>query len=154
MKSVAALAVLIAGQALAAPRAHPRLQVDAALIGQIRGMRDAQDPSDRLQKAFDLRQGYAALLVKTLAPSGFRYRVVGGREPAETADADLYGSGKNAQHFHRHLMDFSVKDFSEGVMPGHKSANCAPAFAIEAYAQENIPTFEPGHGRWRVSVFS
>jgi len=49
-------------------------------------------------------------------------------------------------------MDFWVRDFSEGVLPGHKSMNWPPAFAIEAYAQENIPTYEPGYGRWRVEL--
>jgi hypothetical protein len=113
---------------------------------------DDSDPSDKNQTTCDLRKGYAALLVKTLAPSAFRYRLIGGREPAATPDADLYASKKNAQHFHRHLMDFWVRDFSEGVLPGHKSMNWAPAFAIEAYAQEYIPTYEPGYGRWRVEL--
>jgi len=113
---------------------------------------DDTDPSDKNQKTFDLRKGYAALLVKTLEPSAFRYRLVGGREPADAPDRDLYGAHRNAQHFHRHLMDFWVRDFSEGVLPGHKSMNWPPAFAIEAYAQENIPTYEPGYGRWRVEL--
>ena len=113
---------------------------------------DDSDKSDKRQTTFDLRKGYAALLVRTLAPAGFRYRVVGGRDPADTPDNDLYGSKKNAEHFHRHIADFWVKDFSEGVLPGHKSENWAPAFPIEAYAQEYIPTYEPGYGRWRVEL--
>ena len=49
-------------------------------------------------------------------------------------------------------MDFWVKDFSEGVLPGHKSVNWAPAFPIESYAQEYIPTYNPGYGRWRIEL--
>ncbi len=113
---------------------------------------DDTDPSDKRQTTFDLRKGYAALLMKTLEPASFHYRIVGGREPSDTPDADLYGSEKNAEHFHRHIMDFWVKDFSEGVLPGHKSENWAPAFPIESYAQEYIPTYEPGYGRWRVEL--
>jgi hypothetical protein len=45
-----------------------------------------------------------------------------------------------------------VKDFSEGVLPGHKSVNWAPAFPIESYAQEYVPTYGPGYGRWRVEL--
>lgn len=119
---------------------------------QLKIVVDDTDPSDKRQTTFDLRKGYAALLMKTLAPAGFRYRILGGREPADTPDADLYGLHKNAEHFHRHLMDFWVKDFSEGVLPGHKSENWAPAFPIESYAQEYIPTYEPGYGRWRVEL--
>jgi hypothetical protein len=91
-------------------------------------------------------------LVKTGSPADFRYRVIGGREPADTPDMDLYGSHRNAEHFHRHIADFWVRDFGEGVLPGHKSENWAPAFPIEAYAQEYIPTYEPGYGRWRVEL--
>ncbi len=113
---------------------------------------DDRDPSDKRQTTFDLRKEYAALLVKTLSPTSFRYRIVGGREPAETPDVDLYGSHKNAGHFHRHVMDFWVRDFSEGVLPGHRSENWAPAFPIESFAQEYISTYEPGYGRWRVEL--
>jgi hypothetical protein len=113
---------------------------------------DDSDKSDKQQTTFDLRKGYAALLMKTLAPTGFRYRIVGGRDAADTPDVDLYGVHKNAQHFHRHIADFWVRDFSEGVLPGHKSENWAPAFPIESYAQEYIPTYEPGYGRWRVEL--
>ena len=113
---------------------------------------DDTDPSDKKQTSYDLRKGYAALLMKTLNPGALRYRLIGGREPAETADSDLYGSGKNAAQFHRHVMDFWVKDYSEGVLPGHKSVNWAPAFPIESYAQEYIPTYNGGYGRWRIEL--
>jgi hypothetical protein len=113
---------------------------------------DDSDPSDKRQTTFDLRKGYAALLVKTLSPAEFRYRIVGGREAADAPDADLYGAHKNAEHFHRHVMDFWVKDFSESELPGHKSMNWPPAFPIEAFAREYIPTYEPGYGRWRVEL--
>ena len=119
---------------------------------QLKIVVDDSDKSDKQQITFDLRKGYAALLMKTLAPAGFRYRIVGGRDPADTPDGDLYGSHKNAEHFHRHIADFWVKDFSEGVLPGHKSENWAPAFPIESYAQEYMSTYEPGYGRWRVEL--
>jgi hypothetical protein len=113
---------------------------------------DDADRSDAHQTNFDLRKGYAALLVKTVFPENFRYRVIGGREPADTPDIDLYGFGMNAQHYHRHIKDFWVKDFSEGVLPGHKSENWAPAFPIEAYADLYIPVYGPGYGRWRLEL--
>ncbi len=58
-------------------------------VDQARIVVDDTDPSDARQTTFDLRSAYAALLVKTLFPGSFRYRVVGGREPAYTPDADL-----------------------------------------------------------------
>ena len=57
---------------------------------------DDADRSDKRQTTFDLRKGYAALLVKTVFPEHFRYRVVGGRDAADTPDTDLYGMAKNA----------------------------------------------------------
>jgi hypothetical protein len=48
--------------------------------------------------------------------------------------------------------DFWVRDFSEGVLPGHKSFNWAPAFAIEAFADEYVPLYGPGYGRWRIEL--
>jgi len=48
--------------------------------------------------------------------------------------------------------DFWVRDFSEGVLPGHKSFNWAPAFAIEAFAEEYVPVYGPGYGRWRIEL--
>ena len=45
-----------------------------------------------------------------------------------------------------------MKDFSEGVLPGHKSENWAPAFPIESYAEQYIPVFGPGYGRWRLEL--
>jgi hypothetical protein len=113
---------------------------------------DDADRSDQRQTTFDLRKGYAALLVKTVFPEHFRYRVVGGRDAAATPDVDLYGYGRNAGHLHRHVKDFWVKDFSEGVLPGHKSENWAPAFPIESYADPYIPVFGPGYGRWRLEL--
>ena len=113
---------------------------------------DDSDKSDKRQTTYDLRKGYAALLMKTLDPAAFRYRIVGGREPADTPDMDLYSIHKNELHLHRHIADFWVRDFSEGVLPGHKSENWAPAFPIESYAQEYMPTYEPGYGRWRVEL--
>ncbi|HSB16528.1 MAG TPA: hypothetical protein VLE22_18900 [Bryobacteraceae bacterium] len=113
---------------------------------------DDTSPSDREQTTFDLRRGYAALNVKTLFPVKFRYRKVGGREPAETPHADLYTPGRNARHLHRHVKDFWVKDFNEGVIPNHKSVNWAPERPLEAAQSEHVPVFGPGYGRWRLEV--
>ncbi|MEK7407961.1 MAG: hypothetical protein AAB225_23065 [Acidobacteriota bacterium] len=113
---------------------------------------DDTQPSDRDQTTFDLRKGYAALLLKTLFPSRFRYRKIGGREPAETPHADLYTPGRNARHYHRHLKDFWVKDFSEGVIPNHKSTNWAPERPHESAEEAYVPIYGPGYGRWRLEV--
>jgi len=80
---------------------------------------DDRDRSDARQSTFDLRRGYAALLVKTVFPEQLRYRVLGGRKAAETPDIDLYVIGKNYWHMHRHLKDFFVMDFSQGALPAH-----------------------------------
>ncbi|MCX6636280.1 MAG: hypothetical protein NT090_14550, partial [Acidobacteria bacterium] len=104
------------------------------------------------QTTFDLRQGYAALLVKTLFPAGFQYRKIGGREPADTPHPDLYVPGKTAGHLHRHVRDFWVKDFSEGAIANHKSVNWAPEAPLEIAAKEYIPVYGPGYGRWRLEV--
>jgi hypothetical protein len=121
-------------------------------VDEARVVVDDTDPSDKFQRTFDLRKGYAALLVKTLFPAQFRYRLVGGRDPAETPHADLYTPGKTAGHFHRHVKDFWVKDFSEGVIPNHKSVNWAPEAPLEVAAKEYVPVFGPGYGRWRIEV--
>jgi hypothetical protein len=113
---------------------------------------DDADRSDLHQTTFDLRKGYAALLVKTVFPEQFRYRVIGGRDAADRPHGDLYGFGRNTEHLHRHIKDFWVKDYNEGVLPGHKSVNWAPAFPIEAYAQEYLPNYGPGYGRWRLEL--
>ncbi|MDP2996709.1 MAG: hypothetical protein Q8N47_04420, partial [Bryobacterales bacterium] len=113
---------------------------------------DDTDRSDKYQTTFDLRKGYATLLVKTLFPAQFRYRKIGGREPADTPHPDLYVPGKNAGHLHRHVKDFWVKDFSEGVIPNHKSVNWAPEAPLEIAARDYIPVYGPGYGRWRLEV--
>lgn len=113
---------------------------------------DDSSPSDRDQKTFDLRRGYAALLVKALFPSALRFRKIGGREPAETPHADLYTAGSNTGHFHRHIKDFWVRDFSEGVIPNHRSANWAPEAPLEMAAKEYVPVYGPGYGRWRLEI--
>jgi hypothetical protein len=106
-------------------------------VDEARIVVDDADRSDKNQTTFDLRKGYAALLMKTLFPTGFHYRKVGGREPADT---------------HRHIRDFWVKDFSEGVIPNHESRNWPPVNPIENAAKEYIPVFGPGYGRWRLEV--
>ena len=112
---------------------------------------DAQ-PSDKNQKTFDLRCGYAALHVKTLFPAGFRYRRIGGREPSTAEHADLYNRGLNAGHYHRHIRDFWIRDFSEGVIPNHRSYNWAPERPLEIRVAEQAATFGSGYGRWRLEV--
>ena len=113
---------------------------------------DDTDPSDKNQKTFDMRSGYAALLVKTLFPAHFEYHKVGGRTPAATVHGDLFSPGKNAGHFHRHIRDFWVKDYSEGVILNHQSLNWAPEFPLELRVPENLSTYGPGYGRWRLEV--
>jgi hypothetical protein len=131
-----------------------RIDVSGAVSGadSAKIVVDDADRSDARQTTFDLRRGYAALLVRTLFPDRFRYQLIGGREPADTPHEDLYGIGKNGAHLHRHIKDFWVKDYSEGVLPGHKSENWAPAFPIEAYAEAYVPVYGPGYGRWRLEV--
>ena len=114
---------------------------------------DDTDPSDKNQTTFDLRKGYAALLVKTLSPAPFHYRKVGGREPAETGHEGLYHSDPTPGHFHRHIKDFWIKDYSEGVIPNHKSFNWAPEGPIEVMgAPAYLPVYGPGYGRWRLEI--
>jgi hypothetical protein len=113
---------------------------------------DDRQPSDKYQKTFDLRSGYAALDVKTLFPGGFRYRKIGGREPADSVHEGLYGSNQAAGHYHRHIKDFWIRDFSEGVIPNHKSINWAPERPLEARTREQTTTFVGGYGRWRLEV--
>jgi hypothetical protein len=114
---------------------------------------DDTQPSDKDQITFDMRKGYAALLLKTLFPNQFRYRKVGGREPAEESHPDGYR--KNApsyRHFHRHIKDFWVKDYNEGVIPNHRSLTWMPEFPAEAANPNYLPIFNPGYGRWRLEI--
>jgi hypothetical protein len=114
---------------------------------------DDTDPSDKNQTTFDLRRGYAALLVKTLSPAPFHYRKIGGRDPADTIHEDTYDPGRNPGHFHRHVKDFWVKDYNEGVIPNHKSFNWAPERPNETMgAPAYMPVYGPGYGRWRLEI--
>jgi hypothetical protein len=121
--------------------------VDAARI-----VVDDAQPSDKHQKTFDLRSGYAALDVRTLFPAGFRYRRIGGRAPTDAVHADLYTPGKTEGHYHRHIKDFWIKDFSEGVIPNHRSFNWAPERPLDMRAAEQATTFGSGYGRWRLEI--
>jgi hypothetical protein len=122
-------------------------------VDQARIVVDDTDPSDKDQATFDLRRGYAALLVKTLSPEPFHYRKVGGREPADTVHDDLYSPNHTAGHYHRHIKDFWIKDYSEGVIPNHKSFNWAPEGPNEAMATPPyVPVYGPGYGRWRLEI--
>lgn len=124
-------------------------------VNEARIVVDDTQPSDRDQSTVDMRKGYAALLVKTLFPNQFRYRKVGGREPAETVHRDVYkpdSSGYNKNHFHRHINDFWVKDFSEGIIPNHKSFNWIPEFPNETATSAYATIFRGGYGRWRLEV--
>lgn len=123
--------------------------------GEARIVVDDTQPSDKNQMTFDMRRGYAALMLKTLFPSEARYRLVGGREPADTAHGQVYGPDKrnvNATHFHRHIKDFWVRDFSEGILPLHKSVNWMPKAPIETAAVPYQAIFGPGYGRWRLEL--
>jgi hypothetical protein len=121
-------------------------------VGEARIVVDDTRLSDRDQKTFDLRSGYAELRVKTLFPADFRYRKIGGREPAESAHPDLFTPGLSEGHYHRHIKDFWIKDFSEGVIPNHRSLNWAPERPLEMRVAEQAATFGPGYGRWRLEV--
>jgi hypothetical protein len=113
---------------------------------------DDTKPSDKNQKTFDLRSGYAALQLKTLFPADFRYRKIGGREPSDAVHQYVFGPGEAAGHYHRHIKDFWIKDYSEGVIPNHKSRNWAPEHPLEARTKEQATTFGSGYGRWRLEV--
>jgi hypothetical protein len=119
---------------------------------QARIVVDDTQPSDRNQRTFDLRSGYAALQVKTLFPTAFRYRKIGGREPAEAVHPDVHTPDQTASHYHRHIKDFWIKDFSEGVVPNHRSVNWAPERPLEMRVPEQASTFGAGYGRWRLEV--
>lgn len=121
-------------------------------VNEARVIVDDAQPSDKNQKTFDLRTGYAEMRVKTLFPADFRYRRIGGRVPAEEAHPDLFTPGLSKGHYHRHIKDFWIKDFSEGVIPNHRSVNWAPERPLEMRTPEQASTFGPGHGRWRLEV--
>jgi hypothetical protein len=74
-----------------------------------------------------------------LFPRDFRYRKVGGRVPSDSEG-------------HRHIRDFWIQDFSEGVIPNHRSWNWAPERPLEIRTPEQAATFGPGYGRWRLEV--
>jgi hypothetical protein len=113
-------------------------------VDQARVVVDDTDPSDAKQTTFDLRGGYAELLLKTVFPVSFRYRRVGGREPAQTPHEKPYARIKDNPRV--------VRDFSEGTLPNHRSFNWAPANAIETAAAPYAPNYGPGYGRWRLEI--
>jgi hypothetical protein len=120
---------------------------------------DDKGPSSLGEITSDLRAGYAALQIKTLFPSNFRYDLIGGREASATSHQEqgqpnpsiLQGGGKG-DHMHRHLKDFWVKDYNEGVQPDHRSVNWAPVYPQETTDSLKAPTFIGGYGRWRLQV--
>ncbi len=121
---------------------------------------DGKKPANLNQVTADLRSGYAALLGKTVFPLKFRYVLIGGREPAATSHTRQYqpdpnvlqGDGPIGPHLHRHLKDFWVKDYSEGVAPDHRSMNWAPVYPQEMNRTDYNTTFSGGYGRWRIEV--
>jgi len=108
--------------------------------GEAKIVVDDTDPSDQTQKTYDMRLGYAALLMKTVFPVNCRYTKIGGREPIEAAP------------FRRHLQDFWVEDFNEGIIPNHKSLNWFPVNPIDNAAEDYTSIFGPGYGRWRLEI--
>jgi hypothetical protein len=120
---------------------------------------DDKKPGNQGQVTFDLRTGYAALQLKTLFPTNFRYDLIGGRDAAPTSHMEqfqtdpkvLQGGGKG-DHMHRHFKDFWVKDYSEGVQPDHRSQNWAPVYPQEVAYSQKGPTFIGGYGRWRLEI--
>ena len=85
---------------------------------------DDKSPSNPGEVTSDLRAGYAALEIKTLFPTAFKYDLIGGRDPA-----------------HHHVKDFWVKDYSEGTQPDHRSLNWPPNTPQEAVYPGQGPTF-------------
>jgi hypothetical protein len=120
---------------------------------------DDKNPSNTGQISADGRTGYAALQLKTLFPEKFRYDLIGGRQAAKTSHmqqgqpnpAVLEGGGAGL-HPHRHIKDFWVKDYSEGVQPDHRSLNWPPVYPQEVSMQMKGATFIGGYGRWRLEV--
>jgi hypothetical protein len=116
---------------------------------------DDSDRSDKNQTTFDMRKGYAALLLRTLLPNPVAYRVVGGRDPADTAHPDVYSPDSynlNRTHLHRHIKDFWVRDFSESRIPNHRSFDWMPESPPEVAASPYDSIFGPGYGRWRLEI--
>lgn len=136
--------------------------VDQLEVGtdQFKVIVDGKHPANLNEVSADLRNGYAALLGKTLFPLKFRYVLIGGREPGATSHTRQYqpdpnvlqGEGAVGPHLHRHLKDFWVKDYSEGVVPDHRSMNWAPVYPQEMNRTDYNATFSGGYGRWRVEV--
>lgn len=111
--------------------------------------------SDKNQTTVDTRKGYATLLLRTVFPTDAFYRKVGGRDPSDTIHPAVYPPDSyqlNNGHFHTHRKDFWVKDYSEGVLPNHRSANWMPQDPIEDAASVYLPIYGPGYGRWRLEV--
>jgi hypothetical protein len=116
---------------------------------------DDQHPSNQGEVTADLRAGYAALQIETLYPEKFQYDIIGGREPAATAHPQQFQTDPKVlepNHLHRHIKDFWVKDYSEGVQPDHRSLNWPPVFPQETQMADKLPTFIGGYGRWRLEI--
>jgi hypothetical protein len=92
---------------------------------------DDLHPNSKGQITADYRLGYATAFLQSVFPANAQLRVIGGREPSDT-EHPAQGQGdptlKQANHFHTHLRDFWVKDYSDGVRPDQHSANWAPVY--------------------------
>jgi hypothetical protein len=114
---------------------------------------DNSQPSDKNQTSTDARKGFAQLLVKTVFPVQHKLRKVGGRDLAATAHLSVYNqTGYSQNHYHTHTKDMWVKDYSEGVIPNHRSLNWPVNSAIEATSFAGLGVYLPGYGRWRLEV--
>ena len=112
---------------------------------------DERDPPDKYQTTFDLRRGYAALLRED-AVSGAASATAGrGPGAGRYRPRRLYEPGRNAGHFHRHIKDFWVKDFSEGVIPEPQVLQLGRRAAHRDGCGKYFP-FGPGYGRWRLEL--
>ena len=92
---------------------------------------DDLHPNSKGQITADYRLGYATAFLQSVFPANAQMRVIGGREPSDTehpAQGQSDPTLKQANHFHVHLKDFWVKDYSEGVRPDQHSANWAPVY--------------------------
>ncbi len=114
---------------------------------------DNNDIGQEGQTTWDGRAGYGSLLVHTVFPKAFQYRLVGGRTASATPHGPVYGTGgTDPGHLHTHIKDFWVQDFSEGVIPNHKSFNWMPLYPTEENTTATNSTYIGGFGRYRLEI--
>lgn len=114
---------------------------------------DDTHPHNKGQITGDYRLGYASAFIETVFPQDARLRVIGGREPSNVEHPEQGQTNpakKQTGHFHTHIKDFWVKDYSEGVQPDHKSANWPPIYPADR--SDTQPSMLGGFGVSRLEV--